>query len=370
MTSYPIIVSAYRTIVAPRSSVLAPYDLGALSAPVIQACLRAARVVADDVDEIIVSNALAAGGNPARFCALAAGLPQRVAGLSIDRQCVGGLDTFQLGAAMIASGQANVVIVGGVESHSQRPLRMANPSGAAVAIPYDRPAFSPHDDPDPDQAMAIVAAKHGLNQSDQDDWAIKSHQKARLHQSSLAREIVEIGASGHIDPYARDLTEQICRRAKKIAGSVTFANTAVAADGAAFAIMMSADFAESRGIQGVSFLGARTIGGDPTEPALAPVPAILDVLHQFNVDPQSLDHVEMMEAYAAQAMLCSSLTRLPSEVINQKGGALARGHPIGASGAILAVRLFHDLSGTSKTGLAAIAAAGGIGTAAVFRGRG
>lgn len=369
MTTTPIIAAAYRTIVAPRHGALAPFDIGQLSTPVIHALLTTTGITASEVDEIIVSNALGGGGNPARFCALAAGLPQRVGGLSIDRQCVGGLDAFLLGAALITSGQSDVIIVGGVESHSQRPLRFANTSQGSVPIPYDRPPFSPDpsQDPDPEQAMAETAMAHGLSKTDQDAWAIDSHAKARAHQHSLRSEIIEIGDTGTHDPYARNLTQKTCQRAPVIAGSVTHANTAVAADGAAFAVMVSARFAKDHGITGVSFLGGVTLGDDPKRPALAPVPAIKAALDRFS---PKLDHIEMMEAYAAQARLCCDLTNLPYSRVNKKGGALARGHPIGASGAVLAVRLFHDLQGTHNTGLAAIAAAGGLGTAALFQGRG
>jgi acetyl-CoA C-acetyltransferase len=372
MDDEPIILSARRTIVAPRHGALASYDIGALAAPVSSKVLLDAGLLSSQVDEIIVSNALAGGGNPARYCALAAGLPQCVGGISIDRQCVGGLDAFNLGAAMIKSGQARIVIVGGVESHSTRPIRMKSVSGIATPLAYDRPAFAPtaDNDPDPDQAMADLADYYGLDQAEQDAWAIKSHETAVAHKHAVASEIVAIGNSGNIDTYARNLSQKVCARAQKIHGSITFANTAVSADAAAFAVMVAPRVARDMRQAGVTFIAGKTVGGDPRKPALAPVSAINAVLAQTNLSPFDIDQTEMMEAYAAQAILCCRLSGLNPNAVNMKGGALARGHPIGASGAILAVRLFHDLMGTTKTGLAAIAAAGGLGTATVFSGRG
>lgn len=368
--SAPIILSGFRTIVAPRGGSLSNFDIGALAAPVIGRVLRAADLSHNHVDELILSNALGGGGNPARYCALAASLPDRVAGLSIDRQCIGGLDAFNLGAALITSGQAKVVVVGGVESHSQRPLRLKNSSSTLPPLPYYRPAFAPtsDQDPDPDFAMACVAQDHDLSKHTQDAWAIESHRKAIFHQSDLEKEIVELGTSGVRDPYARTLNHKICDRAKIVSGTVTFANTAVAADAAAFAVMVHPSIAADNGLQGVTYVGGVSLGADPRRPALAPVDAIKAVLTHHNLTTGDIDQVEMMEAYAAQAYLCCHHSGLDPAKVNLKGGALARGHPIGASGAILAVRLFHDLLGTGKTGLAAIAAAGGLGTAAVFKG--
>ncbi len=365
------IVSAQRTIIAPKNGALAGMSLSDLAAPVIRACLAQVGIAVDQVDEVIVSNALGGGGNPARVCALAAGIPNRVAGLSIDRQCVGGLDALILAKAMIDAGQAHVIVVGGVESYSTRPIRLASPHAAAVAHPYDRPAFvpAPMSDPDMDQAMAHVCATYDLQQCDMDEWAIRSHANAIAARDRLQREIVAVAGTGVLhDPYARPLTDRVCARAPKIDGPITYANTAIAADGAAFVVMVSSQFAKKHGLAGVDVVFGKTVGAAPQEPAIAPVCAIRQVLEHLDLAPQSLTHIEMMEAYAAQAMLCAQLTGLPLDRVNQSGGALARGHPIGASGAVLAVRLFHDLMASAGgRGLAAIAAAGGLGTAMVLQ---
>jgi len=367
------IVSAQRTIIAPKNGALAGMSLSDLSAPVIRACLAQAGITPDQVDEVIVSNALGGCGNPARLCALAAGIPHAVAGLSIDRQCVGGLDALLLAKAMIEAGQAHVIVAGGVESYSTRPIRLASQHAAAVAQPYDRPAFAPAPMPDPDmdRAMAQVAQKYDLQQRDMDDWAMRSHANAIAARDRLKREIVAVAGSDVThDPYARPLTDRLCARAPQIDGPITYANTAIAADGAAFVIMVSPEFAKKHDLAGVNVVFGKTVAAAPHEPAIAPVYAIDQVLATLNITPHALTHIEMMEAYAAQAMLCTQLTKLPVDRVNLQGGALARGHPIGASGAVLAVRLFHDImAANAGLGLAAIAAAGGLGTAVVLQRR-
>jgi len=353
------IISAKRSIVAPINGALAALELHELAAPVITDCLQTAGLAPDQVDEVILSNALYGGGNPARLAALAAGLPETVAGLSIDRQCVGGLDAILLAANIVKSGAANVIIAGGAESYSRRPIRQKTYLDGRPPQTYDRPPFTPWCDRDPD--MHKAADDLNISQADQDAWAIESHAKALAHQDHITAEITRLtNVPETSDPYARRLTPALCKRAKPLSGSITNANTAVAADAAAFCLIVSEDMLKTLpNPQAVEIGAGVTLGADPTLPGLAPVSAIKAI----GADAQSFTHIEIMEAYAAQAIACVKAAGLNPESVNQKGGALARGHPIGASGAVLAVRLYHDLLETGGTGLAAIAAAGGLGTA-------
>lgn len=347
----PVITAARRSAVAPRGGALSHLLAHQLAAPVIAACLADAGLSPGDVDEVIVSNALGAGGNPARLCALEAGLPERVAGLSLDRQCAGGLDALLIGHAMILSGQAEVVIAGGVESYSTRPLRARGTSEAPEF--YDAPPFAPNPADDPDMAEAADAL--GIPRDRADQWAVESHARAVAARAVLDREIVAIGDAVQ-DDFTRDLSPRAAARAPVTTGGVTHANTAVAADAAAFVILQRDP---RTGL--ARLLRGATRGASPRWPGLAPLAAI-DALRPF--DPP--DHVEVMEAYAAQAIAVVQGADLDPVRVNRQGGALARGHPIGASGAILAVRLAQDIAREGGTGLAAIAAAGGIATAALF----
>ncbi|MFC3179383.1 thiolase family protein [Cypionkella sinensis] len=353
------ILAAKRTGVVPRGGAFARLEIEDLAAPVVQALLAAAGITAGAVDELICANALGAGGNPARRVALAAGLPERVAGLSVDRQCAGGLDAVLLARALVDSGAAEVVIAGGVESYSRRPIRLRSDPGGGPAVVYDQARFTPWPDRDPGmaEAAAALAARLGIARAAQDAWAVASHAKARV----CAGEIVAL-AGVERDVFARGLSLAVAARAKVLTGTITAANAAVAADAAAFVLVVSDRIAAGRGLR---IVGGATLGGDPVEPGLAPVAAIAAALQRAGVAADQVAAAEVMEAYAAQAIACLTGAGLDAAVVNIGGGALARGHPIGASGAVLAVRLFHELQ--AGIGLAAIAAAGGIGTALVVQ---
>ena len=356
------IVAARRTAVAPAGGAFRRLAVHELAAPVILACLADAGLGPQDVDEVILSNALGAGGNPARLAALAAGLPDRVAGLSIDRQCAGGLDAILLARALVASGAARIVVAGGAESASRRPIRLAVGPDGGAPVAYDRPPFTPFADRDPDmhQAAAALAQRIGINRARMDGWAVQSHAKALKSQGDLMREIVPLmGLSA--DAFTRALTLKLAARAKVLSGCITAANTAVAADAAAFVVVS----AQPLGPSPLRILSGATLGAAPEEPGSAPLLAMSQVLRDAGLAPRDLSMAEVMEAYAAQVIACVEGAGLDPATVNPQGGALARGHPIGASGAILAVRLFHGL--VQGHGLAAIAAAGGLGTALVVR---
>jgi len=355
-----VILAARRTAVVPRGGAFARLRIEGLAAPVLRAVLADAGLDPGAVDEVILSNALGAGGNPARRAALLAGLPQRVAGLTTDRQCAGGLDAVLLAAALVDSGAARVVIAGGAESYSRRPLRLATDPEGGDPQPYDAPPFTPWPDRDPDMtaAAAALAGRLGISRQAQEDWAFESHRKALA--AGNPPEVVALKGMTR-DAFARALTPAIARRAKVLAGSITTATAAVAADAAAFVVVARDDMA---GPEALRIGPGVTLGALPEEPGLAPVPAIAETLRRAGLAPAALARVELMEAYAVQAIACATGAGLDPARINPAGGALARGHPIGASGAILAVSLFHGLQ--SGHGLAAIAAAGGLGTAVLF----
>lgn len=359
------IVAALRTPVAPRGGALARLTPHALAAPVLTAALHAAGLGRDEVDELVLGNALGGGGNPARLTALAAGLPDRVGGLTIDRQCCGGLDAQVLGAALIASGQAEVVAAGGVESYSRRPLRLRTDPDGGAPVPYDRPPFTPFADRDPDMAAAAAALgqQAGIDRNAQDAWAVDSHRKARA-AASLPEIVAFAGLTR--DAFTRDLTPALAARARPLTGDITAANAAVAADGAAICILVSDRVAARLGQGGLHWRDGLTRGARPDMPGLAPLAAIGAMLGRQSVRPQDLSVAEIMEAYAVQAIACVRGAGLDPRVVNPGGGALARGHPVGASGAINAVRLYHELRQRGGKGIAAIAAAGGLGTAVLW----
>jgi acetyl-CoA C-acetyltransferase len=348
------IIAARRSAVMPVGGAFAALQVHELAAPVMRACLADAGIAAEQVDEVILSNALGAGGNPARVAALAAGLPEHVAGLSLDRQCAGGLDAVILARALVESGAAEVVLAGGAESYTRRPLRFRTDPEGGPAVGYDAPPFTPWPERDPDMhaAAAALAERLGIDRSAQDGFAVESHAKAMVADHP---EIVAINGFRR-DGFTRALTPALAARVPVIHGTITAANAAVAADGAAFCLVVSRRYAD-QAARAMHIAAGATLGGDPEEPGLAPLGAIARVL---SPRPR-LAQAEIMEAYAVQAMACIQGAGLDPALVNLGGGALARGHPVGASGAVLVARMFADL--TRGAGLCAIAAAGGIGSA-------
>lgn len=346
------LIAARRSAVVPRGGAFVRLLLEDLAAPVLQACLADAGMTPQDVDDLILSNALGAGGNPARRVALAAGLPETVAGLTTDRQCAGGLDAILLARALVASGSADVVLAGGVESYSRRPLRLKTDPDGSPPEPYDQAPFTPWPDRDPDMttAAAALATRLMIPRARQEAWAAESHAKALA--ADLSREIVALHGVAR-DSFPRTLSPKLLAKAPVLVGSITAATAAVAADAAAVCLVVSDRIAQGRGL---ALLAGATLGGRPEDPGLAPVAAIRRIW-----GGEALTQAEIMEAYAVQALAVIDGAGLDPQIVNPAGGGLARGHPIGASGAILAVRLFHGMK--KGRGLAAIAAAGGIGTA-------
>lgn len=375
MTVRPVIAAARRTAVAPRGGAFAHLGVDALAAPVVAACLADAGLAPGDVDHVVLGNGLYGGGNPARFASLGAGLPETVPALTVDTQCCAGLDAIALAARLVASGAAETVLAGGVESWSRAPIRMTRPIAGEAPVAYDRPPFAPDaaKDVDMTDAAAALASARGVTRKAQEAFAVASHRRALAAQGAgrLTGEIVAQGLPLGSDAFTRRLTPALCARLPAIGASgtqdcaITAATAAVEADAAAVVVVTSGQ----RAPQGLEIVDAISLGGDPAMPALAPVPAIAVLLERNGLAPGDLAAVELMEAYAVQAMVDICQTGLDPSRVNRCGGALARGHPIGASGAILAVRLWHELAdeGPGATGLAAIAGAGGLASAMLIR---
>ncbi|MEP5031788.1 MAG: hypothetical protein ABJR02_14065, partial [Marinomonas sp.] len=219
-------------------------------------------------------------------------------------------------------------------------------------------------DPEMTQAADDLATQWEISRADQDAWAMRSHATASANPPN-AEEITQIEGLSN-DPFTRLLSPRLAARIPAIAGSITAANMAVAADAAAFCVIVSEKVHQTLGAKGIALLGGATKGCVPELPGIAPIAAVKSALHQTGLKPSDIAAAEIMEAFAVQGIACVQGTGLDAARVNLGGGALARGHPIGASGTINAVRLFHELQARGGTGLAAIAAAGGIATAVVL----
>ena len=384
-TAPVIMLAARRTPVAPVNGAFRGLGVSELGVPVVAALLADSGVPASAVDQVILGNALYGGGNPARMIALAAGLPETVPAMTIDTQCCAGLDSLRLAAAVIQSGQADVIIAGGVESTSRRPIRQHRPLTAdATPVAYERPPFTPWPERDPDMAAAAarLAAEQTISLAAQHEWAIESHRKALASRSRLQNECVPL-AGLSMDAAARPLTDRLAQRTPVIAdwqdgehnsGQISVAGTALQADAAALVLMVSGRVARQFAAQRPQVLWEQGLsgGGAADQPPRALVPVVSSLLERTGLSAADFSVVELMEAYAVQAIDNALALGLPLSAINRGGGALARGHPIGASGAILAVRAFHELQHqlqdqrAGARALLAIAAAGGLGSAAIL----
>ncbi|MBK6999817.1 MAG: thiolase family protein [Rhodoferax sp.] len=372
-----LIAAWARSAVAPVGGAfnrLLPHEI---AAPVVQAVLARAGILPEAVDAVVVGNAMGAGGNPARMVALASGLAERCAAFSVDTQCCSGLDAVALAAGLLASGQASVVIAGGVEAWSRAPLRHTRPLHADdPAVAYERPAFAPDPARDPDMLVSAsrYAATHGTTRIQQDAYAVMSHQRAITHQAVLADEIVPVVGLAH-DAYPRPMDARRAARMPTVVPttgdcSVSVLSVSVRADGAAFVLLATPQACERLGIQPkAAWIMGDAIGCAPETPLLAAAQAAQVVLQRSGMQScNQLHAIELHDAFAVQGLsFCRTLHVDPAR-INQRGGGLARGHPIGASGTIALVRLLTDLyrdGARGVRGLCAIAGAGGIGSAAL-----
>jgi acetyl-CoA C-acetyltransferase len=379
-----LIAAWARSAVVPRGGAFKELHAHDMAAPVVQALLDRAGLDATHVNAIVVGNALGAGGNPARMLALHAGLPQTCAAYTVDTQCCAGLDAVSMGIGLIASGQAEVVIAGGVEAWSRSPIRMHRPLHANdEAVAYERPAFAPTPAQDPDMLMSAAryAAQHGLTRTQQEAYALHSHQCALENQAHMAAEIVAMAGVTH-DTYPRVMDATRAQRMPVVACSDelatqdadAFALSALTisaqADGAAFVLLVAPDTAAKLGIQAkAKCVATASVGSAPEFPLLAAELAAREALKRAGfANAAELQCVELHDAFAVQGLSFAKGLSISPERLNALGGGIARGHPIGASGAIALVRLLADLDRVGHLGaqgLVAVAGAGGLGAAAV-----
>jgi len=378
-----LIASWARSAVVPRGGAFKALHAHDIAAPVLHALLQRSGIGHDAVDAVVVGNALGAGGNPARMLALHAGLPQRCMALTVDTQCCAGLDAVGMGAALIASGQAHVVIAGGVEAWSRSPVRMHRPLHAGeVPVPYERPAFAPTPAQDPDMLVSAAryAAQHAYSRAEQEAYALQSHARAVANQTFVSAEIVPVAGVLH-DAYPRPMSADRASRMPVVAcaDGLTTANCGLSAltisaqaDGAAFVLLMSAQACERLGVRAqAAWLAHASLGGDPAVPLVAAELAAHQALVKAgNLTVADLSHVELHDAFAVQGLSFAKGLGVAPERLNLRGGGLARGHPIGASATIALVRLLSDLACANEAGsqgLVAVAGAGGLGSAAVVK---
>lgn len=348
------IISARRSALGRVGGLHQRRRLEELSAPVIQAALQDAGIDAEGVDELVVGNATQ-GGNPARLIAFASGLPESAGALTIDRQCASGLDAILSAARSIAAGDAKIVVAGGAESLSTAPWRIARPRRL-----HQTPHFigldseeNPAETATSFEAAEVLSRRLGITREQQDAWTFETHKCAQ--QAADARRFV-----GEIVPMrtnAEEVRDEVSFDATDLEeladmspyldpdGTLTPANTTAMHDGAAFVVMVDADTWETLGRPPALILVASSASGvSPGDEAAAPIEAMRKLYGRIDgINPKDIGCVELSETSAAQAIAFSTVVGIEADRLNVAGGALVRGHPFGAAGAVLVVRLFTTM---------------------------
>ena len=351
-----------------------------LLAAVLHAAYRDAGLPESGLADVIIGNAAGGGGNVARLAALTAGLPVEVPGLTIDRQCASGLDAISLACRLVESEAGAWFIAGGVESCSTAPLRAHRLTSLPGAPDFfSRARFAPetHGDPSAGQAAENVAAAFGIQRDEQDQYALRSYTRTAAALDGMSAEIVPIAGCDTDETPRRGMTSKVLSRfppAFTAAGSVTAGNSCADADGAVVAVVTSRARARAAGFNTVlEFHGSASAGGAPALFGTAGAHAVLKLLEGIQLNRNAVSTWEYNEAFAAQVLASAQLLGVAPERLNLHGGALAYGHPYGASGAMLVANLLRQAAmpgGPRDDGgwsVAAVSAAGGVGTAAAFR---
>lgn len=377
--SAPLLLLGRRTPLTRAGTALADVPVHRLLAPILQRLVTESGLAPESVADVVMGNAVGAGGNLARLSALEASLPLSVPGVTVDRQCGSGLDAVVLACRLAQAGAGSAFLAGGAESISTAPLRGRRGADGEVEF-YRRARFSPEHlgDPGMGEAAETVAREHGIDRRRQDAFALRSHRRA-LEAAAVGRfdeELVPVtGARGEVTadngPRPRLNAELLARfpAAFVDGGTVTAGNSCADADGAAAVLIATAQVARDLGTTtALAFRGASTLGVDPTRLGLGAAAAAARLLAEQGVAARQLAAVEFNEAFAGQVLACTDLLGIDEQILNADGGALALGHAYGASGAVSVVRLLAracDLPEGSLL-LAMISSAGGIGTAALF----
>ncbi|HEX2509957.1 MAG TPA: acetyl-CoA C-acetyltransferase [Microvirga sp.] len=381
-----VIVGAARTAVGSFNGAFANTPAHELGAAAIKAALNRAKVDAGDVDEVILGQILIAGQgqNPARQAAMAAGVPKEKTAWGLNQLCGSGLRTVAIGMQQIANGDADIIVAGGQESMSMAPHAAHMRSGTKMGD------FKLVDTMLKDGLLDAfhgyhmgntaenVAQRWQLTREDQDAFAVASQNRAEAAQKggrfkdeitpftiSTRKGDVTVDQDEYIRPGTTMDTVSKLRPAFSKDGTVTAANASGINDGGAALVLMTEAEAEKRGLTPLARIASwATAGVDPAIMGTGPIPASRKALEKAGWKVQDLDLVEANEAFAAQALAVNKDMGWDPSIVNVNGGAIAIGHPIGASGARVLVTLLHEMQKrNAKKGLATLCIGGGMGVA-------
>ena len=381
-----VIVSAVRTPVGRCRGALAAVGAPELGALVIAEAVRRAGLQGEEVEEVIFGNlGNNDSANLARVVTLQAGLPFTVPAITIDRQCSSGLNAIAIGALMIEAGEADIVVAGGTESDSTRPHLMEK---ARVAYQVAPPQWLVRRTAPGALNVSMgttaenLGRKYHITREECDAFALESHRKAAAAQAAgrFDAQMIPVtvpGKRGKTTVVDRDecvrpesTMETLGRlpTAFEPDGVCTAGNSSPMSDGAGAVVLMDRETAEKKGLEPLAvFRGFAVTGCDPSIMGIGPVEAIRKVLRKTGLTLEEMDLIELNEAFATQSIACIRELGLDMDKVNVNGGALALGHPLAGTGAILTAKLLYELKRRrARYGLVAFCMAGGQGGAAVF----
>ncbi len=386
MKKEAVIVSAARTPVGRMRGMFAGLEAVDLGSAAIRAAVNRAGIDPEEIDDVIFGNL---GNNQyanlARVAALQAGLPESVPGFTIDRQCSSGLNAIALAAMMIESGHGEVFVAGGVESDSTRPYLVSRPTQAYQMNPPEwavRRTAPPELNYSMGETAENICDKYGITREQCDQFAVESHRKAAeaVAEGRFDAQMVPIPVTDrkkHVtyidkDECVRpDTCMETLGKLKPVFrpdGRVTAGTSSPMSDGGGALVVMEKERALREGKKiWAKFVDFAVVGCDPSIMGIGPVGAIRKLLAQTGKTLEDMDLVELNEAFASQSLACIQELGLDMKKVNVNGGALALGHPLAGTGAILTTKLIYELERQNKKyGIVSFCMAGGQGAAALF----
>lgn len=375
-----VVLAAKRTPIGRFLGGLA--DMSAVELGIVAGEAALAGINRNEVDQVIIGNVLSAGSgmNVARQIGVGLKIPVDTPAFTVNMMCASGLQSILLAAQAIRAGEAKCVLCGGVESMSQAPYLLQRArsgykfgDGTLVDSILRDGLVDAFDHRHMALTAEALAKEFGFTRDQQDAFALQSQQRtaaatsAGVFQTELVP-VKKVTADEH--PRSDTTLERLAglKPAFDSSGTVTAGNASGINDGAAVLVMAEAEWAQQHGYQPLTrFFAGATVGCDPQRMGLGPVQALRKLLLQTNTRIEDLDWIEINEAFAAQVLACTKELKIDSGRINPHGGAIALGHPIGMSGARLAVHVAHQLAaGKARRGYAALCVGGGMGIAARF----
>lgn len=357
-----VIVSAVRTAIGKQGGALASLPAHLYGGEVIKEAIKRVNLNPEMIDDVILGNVLSGGGNIARLTALQGGLSVNIPGLTIDRQCGSGINAAALATQAIQSGAGDIYVAGGIESMSRAPYQYERPEQAYSSIPprYRKTLLAPEEIGNPGMGTTAenLAKKYDITRKEQDEYSLRSQLRmaTAINEGRFDEQIVPISIPVrkgepilfNKDEHPRPNTTLAALAKLSPAfqrdGTVTAGSSSGLNDAASAMVIMSREKAEELGIQPlVTIKGSTVAGVDPNIMGIGPVPATKKLLEKLNLSLSDMDIIELNEAFAAQVIACDRELGIDPEKLNVNGGAIAHGHPLGATGAILITKAVYEL---------------------------